>query len=1041
MVELKKKKIMFKGKNVYYKTLPSLAKKLKISKQEAKQLVEDINNNNTTIYIEKDGNVGKYDYSKEKPLLLKDFGIKKIRASNLVRTQGVKGVELANNISIEATLDLNIACRFQFVISEELVERSYTISAEISSSQITDNYLKQRIVDEYLDTIAGGVVYDTLKILNFQVSSVFTEQKFKFKDMELYNPAPKNLKIDNLFNEVITNDKWKDCVYDFLCSQYPKLSKKKMKDLRTIEDLTIWSELNKLKMLCYDINGNIVASHYPEKKNKMKNLVFIAFNNHLYPLKNTTLHKVKKQDNTEIEIIEEGSGMKLLIEFLTKGILPTGLFILNDNVVSFSHDGKKYVDNPHHKECLEILTNMGLKDKMTPHTNLMNISKIIEEVYVKENLKSFLPQNRRFIKGGYNYNNKDLTGKIDLNNELYKEIETIDKNKAYSYSLQSLPYLLQTDIKCKKHNPKFGINDKIIDHYLYIVEPKQSSILLPDINIYTGKHINFCKKEGLKFKITEELECNKKENYYTNLIKDLYGKVSEKQFKTIINVMIGKMERNNELSQNQKVKKICNQDEVDRSEGYVKRIKGTDYSIVLENTESFELHNQKPIAVQVKDTARLEIYKMLCNLGVKNENILQVKTDSISFIPKNKGYMKYINKTLEGWKIEKYTPIEDHTYYEKEITFNYANKDTKNVLGNCYAGAGKTHTILNEIIPAIEKDNNKKLGIVNDYIILTPSHSTLKEYRLKKYTCNVIQRYSLNGDIPDEKHIIIDEIGMVDNQGWNVIYKLFLKGRKIYAYGDFKQLKAVDGKVYDNEIFLNYIFNKQDDIKTNYRNNFTKKYYDDLMNCKKQDHLISEMKKYREKKYYDAQTIICYRNKTKDKYNDLMCKRLKIKSMKQKGTKIISITNDLKKNGIYNKFLYEVSGKGIGVDGNPCIEITDGVETHNINEDQFEKCFNYSYARTLYSVQGETLKSLYYPDEDLYFLDGRTTYTLISRLKEELGDKQKTENDKYKKIPPPDRSCKKCKVACCCRCENPSLEFCEISKRNWCNSCRGWKCC
>ena len=47
------------------------------------------------------------------------------------------------------------------------------------------------------------------------------------------------------------------------------------------------------------------------------------------------------------------------------------------------------------------------------------------------------------------------------------------------------------------------------------------------------------------------------------------------------------------------------------------------------------------------------------------------------------------------------------------------------------------------------------------------------------------------------------------------------------------------------------------------------------------------------------------------------------------------------------------------------------------------KHFEYGYARTLHSIQGDSIKSYYYPDEDLipFFIDNRTTYTLISRLK------------------------------------------------------------
>ncbi len=142
------------------------------------------------------------------------------------------------------------------------------------------------------------------------------------------------------------------------------------------------------------------------------------------------------------------------------------------------------------------------------------------------------------------------------------------------------------------------------------------------------------------------------------------------------------------------------------------------------------------------------------------------------------------------------------------------------------------------------------------------------------------------------------------------------------------------------------------------------------------------MRKYRCENITKAEVIICYRNKIKDKYNKMVCDKLKIKSMTQKGAKIIAITNDLRKLGIYNKFNYVVKENK-----KDKIIITDQTEDIELTEEQINKNFNYSYARTLYSVQGETLKSLYYPDEDLYFIDGRTTYTLISRLKQPLKEK------------------------------------------------------
>ena len=1027
--QLPKKKILYKGKNVYYKTIPSLANKLKITKEQAKQLVLDINSGNTIKYFEKDGNIGKYDIT-TKPLFLRDFGIKKLTNKSLLTEKTIKGVDFAKSVPMGINLNLMINAKFQFQISQDIVIRSYTWNDSIASINITDNYLKETINHEYLSTI-GGANHNTLKILTYNISSTFTEQKFNMVDMELYD-TPTNLNINNLFNEVLEDKKWKDCVVDYIKYQYPKLGKKKIEKLRTINDLYLWSVDNDLKMLCYDINGSIIKSHYPIKKNKMKNLVFIAFNNHLYPLKNTTLNRTKNETEIEIKVINEDSGMKNLINELNNGVLPTKINFKNDTIISYNIGKIKYVDNKDYELCKEILTKFGCLDKLTPYTNLMNISTIIEEIYIKENIKSFIPKNSRFVKGGFNYHNINKQIEIDnavdikfekycedkpllklfINTEEYERIknkleaeelvdyETIDKNKAYAYALSSLEYLIKVDLKCCKINLSLSKDHKIIKHNLYIVNPQQSSIYLPHTGIYSGEHINLCKTEGLKFEVREEIVCEKTPNYYKQLINDLYDRVDEKTFKTIMNVMIGKMERNKELQLNQTVSKIINKDEADRSEGYIKELRGSKYFMLLENNHSFDLFNQKPIAIQIKDASRVLIHRTLTDLKINQEDILQVKTDSITFKPKNKNHLKYIDNTLKGFKFEKYSNIEEPIIYDYDITFNYTSytknhisefKNIKkikentnsNVLGNCYAGAGKTYTIINDLVPKIEKLNE-------DYIILTPSHSALKEYKKLRLSCAVIQSFSLRNIIPEDKHVIIDEIGMVDNAGWAVIYKLFLKNHKIYAYGDFKQLKPIDGNIYDNEIFLDYIFNKKQTITTNYRNNFTKEYYDNLINEKKQDKLIKEMKKYRTKTPYEADTIICYRNNTKDKYNALICKNKGIKSKTQIGAELIAICNDLRKDNIYNKFTYKVLSKT-----QDKITITDGIDDFIVNEDNIEKCFNYSYARTLYSVQGETLNSLYYPDEDLYFLDGRTTYTLISRLKYDLEDKQKETNKNY----------------------------------------------
>ena len=111
---LKKKMIKYKGKNVYYKTIPSLANKLKIDKETAKELVEDYKIGNTFKYFEKDGDIIKYDFTK-KPLFLRDFGIKKVENNKLLNNLPIKGVDIANEISLEAPLNLTITANLKIV--------------------------------------------------------------------------------------------------------------------------------------------------------------------------------------------------------------------------------------------------------------------------------------------------------------------------------------------------------------------------------------------------------------------------------------------------------------------------------------------------------------------------------------------------------------------------------------------------------------------------------------------------------------------------------------------------------------------------------------------------------------------------------------------------------------------------------------------------------------------------------------------------------------------------------------------------------------
>ena len=76
MPERPKKKLVFKGKNIYYKTIVDLSKKLKLSKDETRGLLRDYSQGETTRYLIKNNQTVRYDLREKPPALIRDFDIK-----------------------------------------------------------------------------------------------------------------------------------------------------------------------------------------------------------------------------------------------------------------------------------------------------------------------------------------------------------------------------------------------------------------------------------------------------------------------------------------------------------------------------------------------------------------------------------------------------------------------------------------------------------------------------------------------------------------------------------------------------------------------------------------------------------------------------------------------------------------------------------------------------------------------------------------------------------------------------------------------------
>ncbi len=281
-----------------------------------------------------------------------------------------------------------------------------------------------------------------------------------------------------------------------------------------------------------------------------------------------------------------------------------------------------------------------------------------------------------------------------------------------------------------------------------------------------------------------------------------------------------------------------------------------------------------------------------------------------------------------------------------------------------------------------------------NYVILTPSHASLQIYKKKGLHCEIIQNYIYNkrkkdGRLIDNnidkkyKYIIVDEIGMCGRRELNLLHKLTHEGRIIYAFGDFNQLQPVDpgSKFYElTDIFLKLLFNKLTKTKENHRNDFTIEYYDKLINHELD--LINEIKKHSEKNYKDVDAIICYYNKTVDKYNKMVLKDKKL-TMLSPGCKVLCKTNKTSIYKVYNGYTLEVVKVN---DDEQTITLKDACDEYTLPLKIYQKklknkeFFKPAYARTIYSLQGSSVQSYYAAPEDIHkFNDPKTAYTLISR--------------------------------------------------------------
>lgn len=919
--------------------------------------------------------------NKYRPLLVQQFSLNHIVKKIITIIDD--GVEKEIRLEIPGNKIVNVVMQIKIIydISEDKdIERTMTRTIYDRPNKKGKGFKVKDLLDiaeefanEYTNSLPDceNVRVEITKMTGHNDKELFIE------NMKLRKYKP--LKLEGIENVKSING---NCTRNYLLQQYGHvISNRRIKSLGDEEGVTPKELFDfcvqyRIKYCCYDINGNEIIKYIPDNINKNYcKLLIIAYNNHIYPIKNkkiikTFKHNVLPDDYKITNNVDVVPDIYAHIENILKNGNVPKLFNNDMNIIGACHENKIYVDNSEYKNSLEISYRFNIIDKLKTLASYSSIGSLLSDKYDKKKATlSYFPHSSRFIKAGYLYNNPNIN--LDVS-----EYTTIDKNKCYSYALHQLPYLIKIDyMTCtiNKH-PQC-----IIEHYMYIAKPSCVTILLPNTNMYAGYHLKYCISEGVDFEILEEITTTKHANFYTQLIADMYDMIDPFIAKTVLNRLIGGFETAENVKSVLELEKIGKGDEIRASRGYCIDI--GEYTLVFNEVgKTCTVVTRKPIAVQVKDYARIIMYEKMKDLKLNDSNIKQVKIDSITFVTNSTDQKLTFDNTLYGWKKEKYNPVNNYHYVDDPTLSFYLNIPNNNILVNSYAGCGKSYDIIHNVIPEIKEP----------FIVLTPSYASLSEYKKNNINCDVIQRFSNNNTVPTEKYIIVDEIGMVDRMGHYMLCKCREMNKQLYLYGDFNQLLPVnETKPLNASHYMNHLALQSKILNQNQRNNFTIEYYDQLinmtrknaqLNVKKHSHILPTT----DEQWDDDLTIICHRNIMVQKYNKYVLQLID-KSKYDIGVKIRCTSNKLIKKNALNNFKYII----IDNDKKSILKIVphdqkyDNSQIITISYSEYEQNFDVAYALTIYSLQGSFVYKYHFAIEDYAYIDGRMAYTIISRIYEE----------------------------------------------------------
>lgn len=885
------------------------------------------------------------------PLLYRNFGLPKDTPISLRKMGNIKfKSNLSGRDKIDAIINVKLFTedpsphnagapkhKGKFYI---LRTRSFPFTGNVKQ-------LQERI-DELKSEYTFGELYDE----DITITSEYDGKKSKLIDGKIYEEDP--IKLFNQGLEYYKPPEGENCVLSYLSEQYPQLDTQNVRN--TMGGILEFAKDNDILYKAYDVAGTCIVKNIPQKPHKKPLLICVA-NQHIYPITNKKLFKA----TPSLPFKFVNNVHQACKNYLASNQVPTRISFNHDTneITAFSTNDSIYAPNEYkiHQKIANVFGITDTMNNLATTTLIQKIASIYEEKY---HTASIWPGSNNFVKSPFNYFNSAL---------LPKAKDTKDKNKSYSYELMELEYLIKVDFTANDIMLDLSKQDPthFCDWHLFIVEPLQSSIILPNKNIYSGKILNFAMEKGVGFKVLEGIRTSRLENCYKEMVHKLYHSDFDDEtisvVKDMINRLIGMWQRGERVESFAKFDRIATHEELSETgaDGYP-YILDDKYSAIFKGSEYVTVSTRKPIAFQVLDNARIRLYQLLEDNKVKSSDVVQIRTDAIT-LTRNLD-INVDKNDIAGWKKqEEFIPFEtDIIYWNTDITFKPTVKDTEapfhSITGD--AGNGKSHEI-KRLIKERTDDN---------YIIVAPTNASLKDYKKLGMKCTAIQKFQFVHTLPEEDTIYVDEIGMIDKYALIFLYKCKIANKKVYGYGDFTQLLPVNHLYQLNHCELyKLIFNVHKTKNENWRNDFTHEDYNKMRSLSRGDAI--RLVKKRSKPIDEAELVICYTNPTRRKYNKIMMDKLGIE-FGDVGCKIACKTNNFKSD-IHNNFTFvikEVDGDDITLDDDTII-----------TRKQLKKHFIPAYAVTLYTIQGDAVKSFHYPEEDWCCIDARKAYTLISRLK------------------------------------------------------------